>query len=267
MKRHNETVIKPKPDQGFSLVEVLVSLLIVTIALAAIAPVLSVVAYRRALSQRIETANQIARSEVDRFRTLVDLELFDRDSLLDLVIDDPPGFGARTAAQKRADLLVQLPNITPDFDDPAIIPTPTEVTDPPNFLVNTQNTEYSVRTVPVSSGADRGDFFVVQSYRDAGSDCVNPLTLEAIVGIPCSFRVGVRVYHRLSFDQNGDARRIPLETRVISAIREYSGPDAFFFPMAGSSVRIDAAADLGGVCRNLDNGGGNCLAFPPPPIP
>ncbi|NJL99356.1 MAG: prepilin-type cleavage/methylation domain-containing protein [Synechococcaceae cyanobacterium SM2_3_2] len=225
------------------------SLLIVSVGLAALSPVLATVAYRRALAQRIETAQQLARSELDRIRTLIDLELFDKDRLRSLTIDSP-GF---TAAQKQAAFLAQLPNVTPDFGSPENIPTPTEVPDPPNQQVNNQDPEYSVRQAVVGSTSGRPDYYVIQTYRDAGSDCINPRTLVPIVGIPCSFQVGVRVYHRLSFDQStGDALdNPPLETEVVSSLRDLQAASTWRFPFASASVRIDAASDLGGICRNL----------------
>ncbi|MFS8888035.1 prepilin-type N-terminal cleavage/methylation domain-containing protein, partial [Synechococcus sp. R55.1] len=61
--------------EGFTLIEVLASVVIVALAMAALAPALTLIAYRRAMTERIEVANQLARAEVDRIRTLVDLEL------------------------------------------------------------------------------------------------------------------------------------------------------------------------------------------------
>jgi prepilin-type N-terminal cleavage/methylation domain-containing protein len=264
MKCHSRNVGKPNLSQGFSLVEVLVSLLIVSTALAAIIPVLTVVAYRRALSQRIETANQLARSEVDRIRTLVDLELFDKNRLRLLTT----GTLADQTARRNA-LLDQLPNVSgafPDFPPPTALPDPALIQD--NIEQDNSSAGFSARVRTVGNLADRDDFFLVQTSRDQGSPCIDPIQQVAIPNIPCSFRISVRVYHRLSFNQDGTARRDPLETRVISAIREYSGPDAFLFPMAGSTVRLDAAADLAGVCRNLDLPGGTaCDGFPTPRPP
>jgi prepilin-type N-terminal cleavage/methylation domain-containing protein len=63
--------------EGFTLIEVLASVVLVALAMAALAPTLTVIAYRRAMSERVELANRLAQEEVDRIRTLVDIELSD----------------------------------------------------------------------------------------------------------------------------------------------------------------------------------------------
>jgi len=76
--------------RGFTLIEVLASLAIVSIALAALAPSVAVAVLGRLQSQRVEVATQLALGELDRFRGVMDLGSEELDSRTPLPIP-PPG--------------------------------------------------------------------------------------------------------------------------------------------------------------------------------
>ncbi|MEN9224932.1 MAG: hypothetical protein Q6M54_05615, partial [Thermostichus sp. DRC_bins_24] len=110
--------------------------------------------------------------------------------------------------------------------------------------------------------------YVIQSFRNRGSDCVNRRDNTVIVGVPCTFLMGVRVYHRFSFDQ-GSRQALPgLRTETVSANQNLANADVWLYPMASSIVEINLAADLGDVCRGIlattANPTNDCDAFPLP---
>jgi hypothetical protein len=88
--------------------------------------------------------------------------------------------------------------------------------------------------------------------------------------------MGVRVYHRFSFDPN-TRRALPgLRAEVVSANQNLANADVWLFPLATSFVEVNPAANLGDVCRailaDVQARGGiptnNCNAFPlPSPSP
>lgn len=230
---------------GFSLIEVLASVIIVTIAMAALAPALTLVAYRRAMSERVEVASQLAQAEIDRIRTLVDLE----------VAPNPSAFQDPTL---QAQLLASLPAIGAD---------PLENTSPPADMDN-DGGDYSIRLAQVQLPGRNPEEYVIQSFRNAGADCISRRDNTVIAGVPCTFLMGVRVYHRFSFDQSSRQALPGLRRETVSANQNLANADVWLYPMAGSIVEINLAADLGDVCRGIlaatANPNGNCDAFPLP---
>jgi prepilin-type N-terminal cleavage/methylation domain-containing protein len=238
----------PQLEEGFSLIEVLASVIIVAIALTALTPVLTLVAYRRAMSERIEVASQLAQGEVDRIRTLVDLE----------IAANPVAFG--TPAQ-----LARLPNISTadpisETDPPAAMPM---LGEDPNATPG-----YSVRLAQVQLPGRNPEEYVVQTFRSDGDLCIDRQNNVVIAGVPCTFLLGVRVYHRFSFDQTSRQAIPNLQTVAVSANQNLANAEVWTFPMASSIVEINLAADLAAVCRGLtDNPNDDCRFFPPPPAP
>ncbi|MFS8782383.1 type IV pilus modification PilV family protein [Synechococcus sp. R6-6] len=232
---------------GFTLIEVLASVVLVALAMVALAPTLTVIAYRRAMSERVELANRLAQEEVDRIRTLVDIEL---------------------AANPRA-FQTQLARL------PKVGANPLANTPPPTNM-DTEGDNYSIRVARVQVPGRNPEEYVIQTFRDAGAPCIDRRESRVIEGVPCSFRMGVRVYHRFSFDPN-TRRALPgLRAEVVSANQNLANADVWLFPMASSIVEVNLAANLGDVCRavlaDVQARGGtptnNCNAFPlPSPSP
>jgi prepilin-type N-terminal cleavage/methylation domain-containing protein len=235
--------------EGFTLIEVLASVVLVALAMAALAPTLTVIAYRRAMSERVELANRLAQEEVDRIRTLVDIEL----------AANPRAF------QDRAQL-ARLPKVGAN---------PLANTPPPTDM-DTDGNNYSIRVARVQVPGRNPEEYVIQTFRDAGAPCIDRRENRVIEEVPCSFRMGVRVYHRFSFDPN-TRRALPgLRAEVVSANQNLANADVWLFPLATSFVEVNPAANLGDVCRailaDVQARGGiptnNCNAFPlPSPSP
>lgn len=234
---------KQHQAEGFTLIEVLASVVLVALAMAALAPTLAVIAYRRAMSERVELANRLAQEEVDRIRTLVDIEL---------------------AANPRAfqDQLARLPRVGAN---------PLANTPPPTNM-DTEGNNYSIRVARVQVPGRNPEEYVIQTFRDAGAPCIDRRESRVIQGVPCSFRMGVRVYHRFSFDPN-TRRALPgLRAEVVSANQNLANANVWLFPLATSFVEVNPAANLGDVCRailaDVQARGGiptnNCNAFPTP---
>jgi prepilin-type N-terminal cleavage/methylation domain len=233
--------------EGFTLIEVLASVIIVALAMAALAPALTLVAYRRAMSERVELANRLAQEEVDRIRTLVDIEL---------------------AANPRA-FQTQLARL------PKVGANPLANTPPPTNM-DTEEDNYSIRVARVQVPERNPEEYVIQTFRDAGAPCIDRRESRVIQGVPCSFRMGVRVYHRFSFDPATRQALPGLRAESVSANQNLANADVWLFPMASSIVEVNLAANLGDVCRavlaDVQARGGiptnNCNAFPlPSPSP
>jgi prepilin-type N-terminal cleavage/methylation domain-containing protein len=231
---------KQHQAEGFTLIEVLASVVLVALAMAALAPTLAVIAYRRAMSERVELANRLAQEEVDRIRTLVDIEL---------------------AANPRAfqDQLARLPRVGAN---------PLANTPPPTNM-DTEGNNYSIRVARVQVPGRNPEEYVIQTFRDAGAPCIDRRESRVIQGVPCSFRMGVRVYHRFSFDPN-TRRALPgLRAEVVSANQNLANANVWLFPLATSFVEVNPAANLGDVCRQIaiarrEDPDQRCRAFPLP---
>ncbi|MGY2709683.1 prepilin-type N-terminal cleavage/methylation domain-containing protein [Thermostichus sp. MS-CIW-28] len=226
--------------EGFTLIEVLASVVLVALAMAALAPTLTVIAYRRAMSERVELANRLAQEEVDRIRTLVDIEL---------------------AANPRAfqDQLARLPKVGAN---------PLANTSPPTNM-DREGNNYSIRVARVQVPGRNPEEYVIQTFRDAGAPCIDRRESRVIQGVPCSFRMGVRVYHRFSFDPNTRQALPGLRAEVVSANQNLANANVWLFPLATSFVEVNPAANLGDVCRQIAIARGEdpnqrCRAFPLP---
>jgi prepilin-type N-terminal cleavage/methylation domain-containing protein len=231
--------------EGFTLIEVLASVVLVALAMAALAPTLTVIAYRRAMSERVELANRLAQEEVDRIRTLVDIEL-----------------AANPRAFQDPAQLARLPKVGAN---------PLANTPPPTNM-DTEGNNYSIRVARVQVPGRNPEEYVIQTFRDAGAPCIDRRENRVIQGVPCSFLMGVRVYHRFSFDPTTRQALPGLGTELASASQNLANADVWLFPMATSFVEINPAANLGDVCRQIaiargENPIERCRAFPLPVNP
>lgn len=242
--------LMPPLEEGFSLIEVIVSLLIVSVALAALAPALALAAYRRVLSERIEIGSQLAQGEIDRVRALVDQCT---QAGCPFLKDDLPPDGA--------DFFQPYSGISAPPSIPAVLNVPTTLGGSDVTLVES-----------VGSGLTSGsqDEYVLQTYRNTGAPCVddrNNIIYDANGDIlPCSFEMGVRVYHRRSFDGSGvayagmDSYREP-----VTAFASFATEGARLRPVAVVEASISQAATLGDLCRALaTNPATECDSFPSP---
>lgn len=154
--------------EGFTLIEVLASVIIVALAMTALAPALTLVAYRRAMSERVELANRLAQEEVDRIRTLVDIEL----SAAPKAFQDP--------AQRD-----RLPRVG---EDPlANTPPPDEMPADANDGNYTHKDNYSLRLAQVQVPGRNPEEYVIQTFRDEGAPCIDRRENRVIQGCPAAF--------------------------------------------------------------------------------
>jgi prepilin-type N-terminal cleavage/methylation domain-containing protein len=243
----------PLPPAGFTLIEVIVSLLIVSVALAALAPALALAAYRRVLAGRIEVGSQLAQSEVDRIRALVDQCGLDG---CPFEVEDLPPDGADFG--------------TAHGGIAAPLGVPTTALGIPEL----QGSSSVKKLEAVGSGllTGSGEEFVVQTYRNTGSPCVNDRNeiLEDADGdaLPCSFILGVRVYHIRSFDNSGVA--FPDMDNYLAPVTSFSSfqdQGTRLRPLAVLQANISQSASLGDICRSVAANPNTECDWAPSPLP
>jgi len=131
---------------------------------------------------------------------------------------------------------------------------------------------YSIRLAEVQVPGRNPEVYVIQTFRDRGGECIDRGSRTIIAGVPCSFMMGVRVYHRFSFNPNTRQALPGLRTETVSANQNLANADVWLFPMASSIVEVNLAANLGYVCRAIladvqargEIPTNNCNAFPLP---
>ncbi|MDX2272173.1 MAG: prepilin-type N-terminal cleavage/methylation domain-containing protein [Cyanobacteriota bacterium] len=241
----------PRPSgiglRGFSLLEVLASLVIVSVALAALTPVLALMGYRRVQSERVEVAAQLAQGEVDKIRALLDTQ-------------NPGG------TPPDGYTLADIPPDGADFDQPyADIDGPLNKPVTPNLPEVQGDSWVKLVEVTPAGSTNVPEEYIVQSFREEGSPCLDdngdPLPE------PCSFRMGVRVYHRFSFEQTPGGAPIgdlnAGDNRVASSGNtSLANTDTWLRPLTVIEAEINQGADLAQICRALaDDPDTRCSAF------
>jgi len=175
--RTSSSLSKASTEEGLSLIECLVAIVVITITVVAITPPIFLATASRIQSRRAEQANQIAQAEVDRIRTIVERGLFTLQDLPDSAGDgiDPTQVNAPT--QVNTNLLLS----------PASCPNTTKYPQSPASPVP-NNT-----LIPVDVDGDCKAEYAIQVFR--ANNCT-PAELRSIPNPPApySFNVGVRVY-------------------------------------------------------------------------
>jgi prepilin-type N-terminal cleavage/methylation domain-containing protein len=157
-------------EQGLTLVECLVAIIIIAIVSAAIAPPILLAAATRLQNQRVEQATQLARGEVDRIRLLVERGKY-------LTADLPP-----SSAQNPIRGTVAPNGINGTA---------------PNSINGNASARTSTQGFLIDLNPNRpGDKFVVQTFR-AQAQPVN-----STIDTPVAFMMGVRVYSSRSFSNS-----------------------------------------------------------------
>lgn len=146
------------PDQGLTLIECLVAIVMVALVAGSIAPVMVISVASRVNSQKAEQALGLAQAEIERTRSLVEQGSYATANL------PPIGSTASSAVKENEDISSVLgPNLS--------------VTNSTNFAF----------TVPVDVNGDGTNDFRVQRFRSAGYT-------PASASTPIAFNMGVRVY-------------------------------------------------------------------------
>ena len=167
---------KPVPEKGLTLIECLVAIVIISITVVSITPPIFVATASRIQSRRAEQANQIAQSEIDRIRTIVE-----RSS--SYTTDQLPANGGNGVAK----------DINPATGvDDKLLASPGACTGKKKYPEAATPTAIATKVIPVDVDGDCKPEFAMQVFRS--NDCI-PDSLTAVVPPPIyAFTAGVRVY-------------------------------------------------------------------------
>lgn len=158
------------PDvQGLTLIECLVAIVVITITVVTITPGIFLATASRVQARRAEQANQIAQSEIDRIRGIVERGGY-------RIADLPPASATNDITQVAAANTVAVGTM--------LSPASCGSNYPRNPVANTST------LVPVDVDGDCEPEFAMQVFRTEG--CKPPDA--APTDPPASFAVGVRVY-------------------------------------------------------------------------
>ncbi|MDV3352885.1 hypothetical protein QGP82_29695 [Leptothoe sp. LEGE 181152] len=167
-------------DVGLTLIESLVAISVIGITAASIGPVILISAATRIQSQQAEQALQVAQSEIDRVRQIVEQGF----------VDDGPG-GSREYNAADLSIASTPMAIATAFDAAA----PTNVNpdfDPGNYRI--------AREIDVDGNGEPD--FAVQAYRLGARELANG-------GRPIAFPMGVRVYAHDAVADGGASETTP----------------------------------------------------------
>jgi prepilin-type N-terminal cleavage/methylation domain-containing protein len=248
---------------GFTMVEVLVSLLIVSVALAAIAPALAISVLSRVHSQRLEQAGFLARQELDRVRSIVDggkNNIKTRFNELPRIPGEVPmGADGTLFTGGVVDFSAPFSNVAPPLSlDKSTVQCWRR--DQPNQLVDCD----------VAAMAAPKTQYVIQLFRDPGLPCLDA-GLDPIrdasntYDVPCFFNMTVRVYHINSFDRTTRKPYFFTEWSAASAValEPYLNPVPPVItgakslatiqrsPLVVLTGEVGSVAALADYCRNL----------------
>ncbi|MBD2100729.1 prepilin-type N-terminal cleavage/methylation domain-containing protein [Leptolyngbya sp. FACHB-261] len=225
--RHRST------EQGLTLLEALVALVLVSVVIGAIAPPIILALATRVQNQRNEQALSVAQAEINRVRLLVDR-------------------GGLTSAQ-----LDQLlpPKTTNNDTAPAAVPVPTSTTPATPANCNGDRSKLTVTDwCGVDTNADNKFDLAIQTFR-------TQVKTTTIQGIPVFFQMGVRVYTKQSIDAyagNGlkaDTSRLKL-TSGQSAVQ--SPLVVLYAPITRSDYTNSSDSALRQYCLSLAPGSSTC---------
>jgi prepilin-type N-terminal cleavage/methylation domain-containing protein len=178
---------------GFTLIESLVAVIIVSLTVVSVLPPIFWATATRVQNRRAEQAVQLAQSEIERIRTLVERGSYKLEDL-------PPADGLRT------DIRAAGAVGAPTTDSGIKRSSTNSACGPDNAKQPLQVTQYiSVDTDPNNGCKPE---FMVQVFRSAGILPANATT-SVTPTAPLAFTMGVRVYAAPAFDT---IKRGPLQT-------------------------------------------------------
>ncbi|WP_084544441.1 prepilin-type N-terminal cleavage/methylation domain-containing protein [Chroogloeocystis siderophila] len=163
-----------RSEEGLTLIESLVAIVIIGIVLAAIAPPLLIAAATRVQNQRTEQAMQLAQGEINRIRLIVERGSYEKAEL-------PPITNATSIKDAPP----------PTRDTNGYIANSAAITVTRGFTVDIDN----------NGSAD----FVVQLFRKAGITSSGVENPNSTSSIPNAFQMGVRVYEYQAFQTGGSS--------------------------------------------------------------
>ncbi len=195
------TAASPKSPKGFTLIESLVAVIIVSITVVSILPPIFWATATRVQNRRAEQAVQLAQSEIERVRTLVERGSYE-------IVDLPPVDGARTTLRDTA-------NPVPAPSTLSGIKRSTRFGCSSND--DARQPTAVTQVIEIDSDPKSNDCkpeFMVQVFRSSGTVPVgSPANTK-----PSAFSMGVRVYAAPAFANLGSLETTP------SRLRGSSGP-------------------------------------------
>ena len=202
--------LAPANDQGLTLIECLVAIIMVALVASAITPALVLSVATRVQSQKAEQAMAIGQSEIDRVRTLVE-----RGELAAVATQVPqaPNTVTETTVQSQVGAAGGISNIKT---------TPTSPTE----------------TRAVDANNDNTPDFAVQIYRTRG--------ITNAAGNPVAFALGVRVYdYDAVTTGTGNLETEPLSLRITGGAGQRGNrPIAVFYTTVAQAEQGNSLCDL-----------------------
>jgi type II secretory pathway pseudopilin PulG len=223
---------QPRSDQGLTLLESIVAIVIVTLTVVAVTPPIMLANATRVQTRRAAQANQIAQAEIDRVRSIIERR---NDNLASL----PAAIGSTNIANAAAPTAIDTTRLVSPSDCGRSYPTPTPA--PTNQLV------------PVDINGDCTPEFAMQVFRTSE-------TPPAGETVPFAFTLGVRVYA-----YNPSAPPVAWEVERASLVQTTGARDTLLNgnrrPLAvlyTAIARNDSSKSLKEICTQAGGSAANC---------
>lgn len=175
----NVLPVEPTTEQGLSLLECLVAMVVITLTVMTITPPIFLATAARIQSRRADQAMQIAQGEIDRLRVLVERGGYTLN-------DIPASNGAAVAAAAPTQVADMLRSGNPNCAKPY---------DGSSIPVST--------VLPIDVNGDCQADFLLQSFRNDG-------TIPPGRTLPINFVLGVRVYSVVALPNLGNLQNPPV---------------------------------------------------------
>lgn len=213
------------PDSGLTLIECLVAIIVIALVASAITPTLVIAVATRVQSQRAEQALEVAQSEIDRVRLM--MERGQDETGASLEADDLPPAVASTALSSES---------TPAAMEGPTYGAPTVLCSTPSY--DDSLTPTDACTVDVDGDSDND--FAVQIFRTPG---------RFRGTMPVSFYMGVRVYDidAITASTSGNLETDPAGLGFTSSDGERGSK-----PLAALYTQIGRAEEDQSLCDYID---------------
>ncbi len=238
-------------EQGLTLIECLVAIVIVTLTILAITPPIMLATGTRIQSRRAEQANQIAQGEIDRIRFLVERGGYTLNELPDSTGNRNPLTNVPVATVP--------PTGTPSASSPLQSPARTcpGVADTARYPFRTPTLMPRTNLVQVDVNGDCIPEYVMQVFRNDGPPLPgNPPPP------PLTFDVGVRVYPYFPGQPFPPLlqERASLIAGTSTRDRQAGNAQKPLAVLFSTMARNDQSRSLGQICNQqaARNGAGNC---------
>ncbi|MGV0025146.1 hypothetical protein ACFE35_09100 [Phormidesmis priestleyi ANT.L61.2] len=170
------------PDQGLTLIEGLVAIIVITVTLVSILPPIFWATGTRVQNRKAEQASQLAQGEVDRVRTLVERGGYTLAQL-------PPPVATNATIR----------------GDATVVPAATVSSGTLMSSNSSCNTDTGIppalgRYTPIDTEGDCRPEFLIQTFRSPGVDANGAEIAAGSTSVPDGFVMGVRIYASVALD-------------------------------------------------------------------